>query len=222
MNKAISSNKIFQIALIISILAHSSILIRYPQIWKHRINKAKKEIKFSYVKEIHKVKRNVEPFLNENVPLKVNDNKQIPPPFINKENLNFLDNQVNLDKPNITKPDVLSVKKRITMPEVDIEKNMKNPSYMGYYQLIREKIRKSAYLNYSHTQTGEIYVSFLVNRDGNLREAKFIEEKSTQSDYLKNISLNSVRQAAPFPAFPKELDYEQLSFNVVISYEIDS
>lgn len=222
-NKILIPDKIFQTTLIISMLLHCSILLRYPQLlWRrHSVKKIEKEIKVAYIKEIPQVKNFREPFLNQNLPLKVNDNKQIPPPFINKENLNFLDKQTNFDKPIITKPEVLTVKKRITMPEIEIDKKMKNPTYMGYYQLIREKIRKSAYSNYSHYQTGEVYVSFLVSREGTLKDVKFIEEKSTQSEYLKNLSLNSVRQAAPFPVFPKELDFDQLSFNVVISFEID-
>jgi len=42
-----------------------------------------------------------------------------------------------------------------------------------------------------------------------------VEGKSAASPYLKEIALKSVRDASPFPNFPKELDYEKLSFNVV-------
>lgn len=227
MAKILTSDKIFQAALMVSILFHCSVLVRYPNLlWRKHITKSnKKEIKVAYIKELPQVKNLQRPLLqNDNVKVNLNDkNIQIPPPFLDNAKNNLLENSIaNLSKPVISKPDVLALKKRITMPEIDIDKQMRNPSYMGYYQLIREKIRKSAYYNYSHSQTGEVYVTFLITKDGNLKEVKFIESKSTQSEYLKNISMNSVRQAAPFPAFPKELAFEQLSFNVVISFEVDS
>jgi outer membrane biosynthesis protein TonB len=48
-----------------------------------------------------------------------------------------------------------------------------------------------------------------------------VEEKSSADVYLTEIALKSVNDASPFPKFPTELDYFQLSFNVIISFEIE-
>jgi len=82
------------------------------------------------------------------------------------------------------------------------------------YQLLSVdpgKIRRCAYQNYSRTETGEIYLSFVIGQDGSLRDLRLVEEKSTPNYYLRDIALRSIRAASPFPAFPKELDYPQLS-----------
>ena len=96
-----------------------------------------------------------------------------------------------------------------------------SPSYVQYYQIVREKIRRSAYYNYSRTEIGEVYISFIISSDGVLKETRLVEEKSCSSQYLRDIALRSIKDASPFPNFPKELDYPNLSFNVVISFEIE-
>jgi TonB family protein len=86
---------------------------------------------------------------------------------------------------------------------------------------VREKIRRAAYQNYTRIETGEVYVSFIISNDGYLKEIKLIPEKSSPIPYLRETALKSIKEASPFPNFPKDLDYPQLSFNVVISFEIE-
>ncbi len=112
-------------------------------------------------------------------------------------------------------------KKKVTLPRIEMNVKIKSPSYNGYYELIREKIRHAAYRNYAQTETGEVYLAFVVGSDGNLKDVRYIEERSTPSYYLKDISLRSMKEAAPFPPFPQDLDYPQLSFNVIISFQIE-
>jgi TonB family protein len=66
-----------------------------------------------------------------------------------------------------------------------------------------------------------VYLSFIISTEGYLREVRLVEEKSSFSPYLREIALRSIKEASPFPDFPKELDYPQLTFNVVISFEIE-
>lgn len=113
-----------------------------------------------------------------------------------------------------------ALKKRITVPPVKSEK-MKNPVYNSYYQTVREKIRNRAYIHYSRFETGVVYVTFVVTSDGRLKEVKLIEEKSRAGDYLKDIALKSIHDSTPFPAFPNSLQFPELSFNVVISFEVN-
>jgi TonB family protein len=123
-------------------------------------------------------------------------------------------------KPTFVNSQVLAIKKKITLPAIEMAK-INNPSYISYYQIVREKIRRSAYQNYTHNETGEVYVSFIISNDGLIKEVRLAEEKTMVNDYLKNIALRSIRDASPFPNFPKELDYPQLSFNIIISFEIE-
>ena len=123
-------------------------------------------------------------------------------------------------KPTFINSQVLAIKKKITLPAIEMAK-IDNPSYISYYQIVREKIRRSAYQNYTHNDTGEVYVSFIISNDGYIKDVHLVEEKTTFNEYLKNIALRSIRDASPFPNFPKELDYPQLSFNIIISFEIE-
>ncbi|MEI6831501.1 MAG: energy transducer TonB, partial [Candidatus Omnitrophota bacterium] len=113
-----------------------------------------------------------------------------------------------------------AIKKKITLPAIEMAK-INNPSYISYYQIVREKIRRSAYQNYTHSETGEVYISFIISNDGLIKGVRLVDERSSTNDYLRNIALRSVNDAAPFPNFPKELDYPQLSFNIIISFEIE-
>jgi TonB family protein len=150
--------------------------------------------------------------------------KRIPPPFIEPAKISKEDNLApkrdTFTKPALIKPDVIAIKKKITLPPVDMQK-IDNPSYISYYQIVREKIRRSAYQNYSRSDTGEVYITFVVLSDGTLKNARLVEDRSSVNSYLRSIALSSVKGADPFPDFPKELDYPELSFNVVISFEIE-
>jgi len=156
---------------------------------------------------------------------KIGMEKRNPPPFIDREAIAKADMQANrkelpFDRPVLIKPDIIAIKKKITLPQIDMGK-ISNPSYISYYQVVREKIRRSTYQNYNRSETGEVYITFIISSAGYLQEVRLVEEKSQASTYLKDIALSSVKNASPFPNFPKELDYSQLSFNVVISFEIE-
>ena len=123
-------------------------------------------------------------------------------------------------KPNIKKPDINAVRKKITFPSVGLEKS-KNPSYISYYQIVREKIRRTAYQNYTRTEIGEVYLSFIITSTGAIKGVRIVEERSSFSPYLREVTLRSINDASPFPIFPKALDYPELSFNVVVSFEVE-
>ncbi|MBU0547582.1 MAG: TonB C-terminal domain-containing protein [Candidatus Omnitrophica bacterium] len=150
---------------------------------------------------------------------------KVPPPYVERENV-FKASKVLANKsPEFAKPtfvssDIIAIKKRITLPDIEMAR-INNPSYISYYQIVREKIRRSAYQNYTHNEIGEVYISFIISNDGYIKDVHLIETKTSASDYLKGIASRSVKDASPFPNFPKELDYPQLSFNIIISFEIE-
>ncbi|MFA4983936.1 MAG: TonB family protein [Candidatus Omnitrophota bacterium] len=229
------SDRIFLTALAISIFIHGVIIFHAPGFNPFCFNlkkKAEENTEIRYLKkepEINDIRQKTprKADLPLKIPSRFSASRVAPPPFINidKETLarkdrKILSRQPEFNKPVLTKPDVIAVKKRITMPAVDIDK-INNPSYLSYYQIIREKVRRAAYQNYTHNDTGEVYLSFVVSRNGFLSDMRLVEEKSSASSYLREIALRSIREASPFPAFPKDLDYPRLSFNVIISFEVE-
>lgn len=227
------SDRTFQIAILLSLITHGIILsLESPNLNLNIFSTNKKEqnVEVSYVKpppqpqELQKrIEPKKEPLLK--LPSKITAVKTTPPPFIDREsifkkNKEIISQKYTFTKPTFIKPDVIAVKKKITLPPIDIDK-VDNPSYISYYQIVREKIRRAAYQNYTRVEVGEVYLSFIISSDGYLKEVRLKEEKSSSSSYLKGIALKSIKEASPFPNFPKELDYPHLSFNVVISFEIE-
>lgn len=141
---------------------------------------------------------------------------------------------VALVKEHIEKPDALkvyerfpekvrsfstSVKKTVYVPMLQSEK-INNPNYANYYSLVRARIKQRAYFNYSDNYIGEVYLTFILSSDGALKDLQILENRTTAQQFLRTIGLKSVKEAAPFPAFPKELRYPELTFNVVISFQM--
>jgi TonB family protein len=226
------SDKVFQIALAASLITHGVIVFQNVNPLFAPENPKERKIEVKYLKQsarspgprVQSIPR-MEPF--RKIPENITANQNIPPSF-SAEKSPYKPGKVMLpstsafSKPALTKPDLISIKKKISLPAVDMDKSkINNPSYISYYQLVREKIRRSAYQNYTRTETGEAYLSFVVARDGGLEDVHVIDERSSQNSYLQATALKSIRESAPFPVFPKDLDYPRLSFNVVISFEVE-
>jgi TonB family protein len=224
------SNRAFQVALFISLITHGIILFQNPNLNLFPSQKTEQKLETSYVKspQEQKVEAKTKPATRDpilKIPPKITVNKMPPPPFVNKESIfreskNMVRQNPEFTKPIFIRPDVIAIKKKITLPPIDLDK-IDNPSYISYYQIVREKIRRSAYQNYTRQEVGEAYLSFIISNSGYLKEVRLSEEKSSASQYLKDVALRSVKEASPFPNFPPELDYPHLSFNVIISFEIE-
>lgn len=118
------------------------------------------------------------------------------------------------------KEDSGSLKKNVSLPNIPGE-TFKTPEYKSYYQVIREKIRRFAYYNYRKLQEGEVFLTFSLTPQGELSDVAVNEQKSSKDEYLRNVALNSIKEAAPFGDFPEKLKNNQkLSFNVIISFEV--
>ncbi|MDD5566314.1 MAG: hypothetical protein PHG31_05450 [Candidatus Omnitrophica bacterium] len=229
------SDKAFQIAFLVSFVIHGLAFIRTPHFDIALPDKKPSRMEIVYVKNSpHNndrprpslARRAEEVDMLSKLPLR----KPAPPPFINDESLMGPERRSQLAssdfsnlplvRPEVIKPDIIAIKKKISLPPLDPGKITSN-SYMSYYQIVREKIKRAAYQNYIRNDTGDVYLSFVIARDGSLREVKLHEDKSTGGFYLREVALRSIRNSAPFPSFPKELDYPQLSFNIIISFSIE-
>ena len=139
--------------------------------------------------------------------------------FIKNEIFKETSSMADVKKP-FTKKEDIPLRKSISMPNLPGE-TLKTPEYKNYYQAIREKIRKYAYYNYKKLQEGEVFLSFSLTSDGQLLDAKVNVGKSSKNEYLREIALKSVTDAAPYPEFPAKLkNNNKLSFNVIISFEL--
>jgi len=229
----ILSDKVFQLTFLISLIAHGVILLQNPNFSIFQKAKKNNMLEMRYVKAQEKALNPVKlPALAKELPLK----SAIKLGPENREKLYQKSRQIVADKdtfsrassrpqadfikPALIKPDITGIKKKITLPAIGVDK-IDNPVYLNYYQMVREKIRRAAYQHYARPETGEVYLSFIIASDGYLKGLRIIDEKSSPSDYLKEAALQSVKEATPLPNFPKELDYPQLSFNIVISFEIE-
>ena len=224
------SNKVFQIAFLVSLITHGIILFQNQNPALFPTNKKELKLEVSYLKPplktetIVKTPTKKEPFLK--LPSKITIDKRIPPPFIDKESIFKGDNKmfsrrdIAFSKPAFIKPEIIAIKKKITLPPINMDK-INNPSYITYYQIVREKIKRAAYQNYTGKEVGEVTISFAISNSGYLKDLRLIEEKSSSTAYLREVALKSIKDASPFPNFPKELDYPQLSFNLTITFEIE-
>ena len=234
------SDRLLQITLAVSIFVHGAILSQSPNFNPFTPAPKVQEIAVRYVKEnletkpLHKnlsqsgrqrLMPTAEPFLKLDSQV-ATGLKRAPLPYIEPTNASLggaksMPNKpLELSKPSFASSEITAIKKKITLPAIEMAK-IDNPSYISYYQIVREKIRRSAYQNYTHNETGEVYASFIITNDGDIKDARLAEEKTRANDYLKSIALKSIKDASPFPNFPKELDYPQLSFNIIISFEIE-
>jgi len=224
------SGKVFQISLALSILTHGVILCQNSHLNILKAEKIEKNVSVNYVKNSVKMEKisdiafkKIEPPLN--TAAKTSLNKINPPPFTEKtaEAVNEGAShsvERKIDKPAFINPDTATYRKKITLPQLPEEK-ITNPLYINYYQIVREKIRRTAYQNFTGTDTGEVYLSFIISKSGGLKDIRIAEEKSTSNEYLQKTALRSVRESSPFPEFPDALNYAELSFNVVIAFEIE-
>jgi outer membrane biosynthesis protein TonB len=112
----------------------------------------------------------------------------------------------------------LKITREVDVPMLKSEK-INTPSYVTYYQIVRERIRERAYVNYTKLSMGEVYLTFIIKSDGTLGELQILENRSVATEFLKTVGIKSVQESAPFPPFPKDLDYPELTFNVQISFQ---
>jgi outer membrane biosynthesis protein TonB len=237
-----NSNRILRFTFAFSIISHGVLLLQSPHLNPFIPAPKEQLIKVRYLKKeelqsksLSKplVKSDSAKKLSKSDPFLRLDSKivkgvagsSIPPPYVERENTfkgskSLANKSPQLAKPTFSSPDIMAIKKKITLPEIEMAR-INNPSYISYYQIVREKIRRSAYQNYTHNEIGEVYISFIISNDGYIKDVHLIEAKTSASDYLKGIAARSVKDASPFPNFPKELDYPQLSFNIIISFEIE-
>lgn len=113
----------------------------------------------------------------------------------------------------------LKVTKEVSIPILKSEK-IDTPGYAMYTNIIRDRIRERAYVNFVKYAGGDVYLTFVVRADGQLNDVQVLQNRSQATESLCAAGMDSIREAAPFPPFPKELNYPELTFNIQISFQL--
>ncbi|PIU41561.1 MAG: hypothetical protein COS99_04765, partial [Candidatus Omnitrophica bacterium CG07_land_8_20_14_0_80_42_15] len=96
----------------------------------------------------------------------------------------------------------------IESQKTEVRMGPKEPEgvYVGYYNMIRERIKSNLAKMYnSELKEGEIYLIFTLRSDGSIDKESVLDEKSTKSKELREVTLKALKKSAPFPSFPKNL-----------------
>ena len=168
-------DRMLKASFLISLFAHSLILFQGQSFYIFGHTKRENPVEVTYVRpdkeKLRDARANViknEPFLK--MDQKITTDSSVPPPYVDKDSFFKGAKALPVDKPDYNKPafnspDAAFFKKKINLPNVDLDK-INNPSYISYYQIVREKIKRAAYQNYTRQDTGEVYLSFIISKEG--------------------------------------------------------
>ncbi len=215
-----STDKAFEIAILVSLIAHTAIFIRLPSLNFRQKKPVSKKPELTYVKTQTNPSR-LSNYDQRRSQKEVNEalNKKILPKMGKQQALKKV-RKASVDKPKLSRPPIIAVRKKITLPTLT-DKKITNAVYVAYYAELTDRIRVAAYKNYTILIHGEVTLTFVVLRNGQLKSVHINEAKSTANRYLKDIAKNTLRDAAPFPPLPPELDAPELSFTLTISFETE-
>lgn len=148
--------------------------------------------------------------------------QSLPNFFEMNEDLRKMSNPLKIGKKENTIFKTDDLDRKITVPFLNSEK-ISNPRYLSYNQGIRGKILQMAnsFRDDPNLISGEVYLTFVLTADGVLKDLRIIEERTRANDYLRKIARESIERSQPFMAFPKDLNYPELTFNIVISFEVN-
>lgn len=198
----------------LSVAIHTAVFLGVPAIMYKNAPFSKKK----QVKEIEIIPQELENFPEEPLKEKPRTLEKEPPPYLNNLTKKVLldeNKKIALDKIKTLDENV----RKAIFSKLPAEKELKkNPAYMDYYHLIREKIKTNAYTLYESKRAGEVFLTFIILKSGEL-DSIFLNENSNREQELVGIALKSIEYAAPFPPFPNELDYQKLQFNISIYFK---
>lgn len=214
-----------KVAIIISVFFHSIIFFAWPAISIFFPKKAVRPFEITYcrIKSPKIVMPKRLPLPKETPPVEKNLSKITQ---AQKEKIMAVKrkqeehDKKSLPKTEQPKKDLADVvKSDIVIPPIPAGLE-KLPAYLDYVQSVREKIKRVANRKYRKSYpTGEVFLNFVLLSSGELSVIKIIGERSCSNEYLRKIALESIQDASPFDSFPSDLEFKELSFSVVISFE---
>ena len=223
--KPTMDNRFFYNALLFSMLLHSSVLLWFS--WNHKdfFKRPMRRVEVTYtpLKAVGPVKRKM-------IKAQTLEDKKLPLitkvlPLKNDVSKNFMRDvkkspeKILISKKEVTRFADYDGKKMVSIPVLTADK-LSNPKYLTYNEAIGNSIRMNAInlVQNANFESGEVYTTFVVARNGVVLAVKVIDEKSSAGPFLKGVALRSIRESSPFPYWPEGLNYPELTFNVVISF----
>lgn len=211
------SENIFKTTLAVSLIAHGVVFWKVP-FFREISFIPEKRIEISYCQagkekqlSVYKEKNT----LNTLAPV----NDKVTVPNIPKEMFDFKMKNESLNSK--LDPKIPSVK-AVNLTNIQNEYK-RNPTQINrYYFEVWEKIRHAAYqqLFSDRSLFGEVRLVFSVSKTGQVSTLDVVENKSQNlSLALKKAGAASVKNAAPFSTFPKDLNKNQEFFDIIISFE---
>lgn len=230
-----SGSKSFQLAFLVSILLHSAVFLSVSYTGVLSKEEPLRPIKVAYFKIKETPKKIIGQKPEVSVPYVLPPKAPEALPEVKKEDIvnpppASTRDQVKKEEPTVETISsgsraLIGAKGKKFETVVNDEKDAgKKATYIGYYRVVREKIRYYAdrnYLKEGSASQGEVYLSFVVASNGELLHIMVIDRRSVDDSLLRNIAINSIRDASSFPAFPQGMNQYQVTFNVVISFELN-
>lgn len=90
-------------------------------------------------------------------------------------------------------------------------------SIFDYYELINRKISGASKLNSPLGIKGEVDLTFLLSSDGNIISEPRVTNSTDKA--LNGYAVKAIKDSAPFPDFPKDLNKKEEAFKVSLYYE---
>ena len=225
-----NNEKIFRITLLVSLVLHALILFPIPKNKKQEnsdpafLNYLALNISQPKTKDVPvNRKTNIENPIND-----IAEKKTYRTIRSTKKNRKSANRELNDAKDELIVPETLPekeveikekqlVKKEPVLPKVDNQDLSKDKFYISYYRLINEILRDAVIYPEDFSE-GEIALTFILNADGSLVNVDVLQDTSYKNNSLRETAKQIVKNAAPFPPFPKELRHDQLTFNVVFCF----
>jgi TonB family protein len=222
-----NKNNLFKVTLLISLVLHALILFPIPKFEKKKaqvvepafFNYLAVNIPQNKINQVETVnKSNIQQPQKEKIARKIyrtiRSNKSIQ-----KTISEIAEKPAAIEKPALPEP---KPKQEITTEKspIPLEKDAdisKDKYYISYYRLINEILRDSVIYPADFSE-GEIALTFVLNSDGSLVNVDVLQDTSYNNNSLRETAKQIVKNASPFPPFPKELQQNQLTFNVVFCF----
>ena len=208
-------DKPLKIALLISFGIHSAVLAPWSDLKFQKLKKPKTQIEVTYFEITEEPEVEISEKIEKIVPPKKTVKKEPP------EKEEIIEKKTPQPKIQIEEKIVLE-QKAISRRAIRLESTPDledNISYLSYSQLIRERIRQYLFRNYTESMgSGDVTASFVLRSNGALAGLRVISFPNAR---LRDLSARSIRQSSPFKPFPKELDLEEISFKITVSFKAD-
>lgn len=227
----LNEQRLFYLSLLLSLLAHLVTLV-FLSATKVKIKRPFKQMEVIYQELKVPAAKKKEPKYKE---LKINTQthptkatkilshqpSQSSFPKGSIKDISKIGQDIKLEKKIIPTFASKDIEHKITIPLLESDK-MTNPQYLSYNDSIRQKIKQRAfyYVNDTDFKPGQVYLTFVLLSNGALKQVKIIDAKTNADDYLRQTGLRSIEESTPFAPFPKDLNFPELTFNVIISFEI--